>query len=117
MNQRDLGLLSDILEFTDRSVRLVAGREFDAFVEDEAARFAVRYCFIVIGEASRRLSNDARDELPATPWRDIFGMRNQLAHGYESVRDQIVHRTVVEDLPAFARSIRDLLPKSGALGD
>ena len=49
-------------------------------------------CMLIeaIGEGFRKLNDKTGKQLlpfrPEIPWRDVIGMRNHLAHGYESVK-------------------------------
>ena len=48
------------------------------------------------------------------PWRQIIGLRNILAHGYEQVDHETLFRTVRIDLGAVESALADML---AALGD
>jgi uncharacterized protein with HEPN domain len=44
---------------------------------------AILYQIAVIGEATKRLSQEFRQQHPEIPWRDIAGMRDVLIHKYD----------------------------------
>lgn len=112
MNERDRDLLEGIVEFGERAIRLLHGRDADSLQQDEAAVFALRYCLQTIGEAARALSADAKAEMPMTPWKDIIAMRNRLTHGYATIMDAVVVDTVTLDVPALVHEARGALARA-----
>ena len=42
-------------------------------------------CLEVLGEATKRLSQNCRDRHPEVPWRAMAGMRDLLIHAYDRV--------------------------------
>jgi uncharacterized protein with HEPN domain len=49
---------------------------------------AVERTLEIIGEAARGLSDNLRRQFPQTPWRQIVGQRNFIAHVYDAVDDR-----------------------------
>lgn len=63
----------------------------------------------VIGEATKNLSKDLKDDHPEIEWRKITGMRDKLIHYYFGVDWDIVWDVVKNKLPTFKRQIEALL--------
>src|SRR5919199_1573201 len=51
---------------------------------------AILYQIAVIGEATKRLSQEFRQQHPEIPWRDIAGMRDVLIHKYDQVDFDVI---------------------------
>jgi uncharacterized protein with HEPN domain len=67
----------------------------------------------IIGEASRNIPQDIKDNLPTIPWRDINAMRNKLIHEYFRVDTETVWNVVqldLNDLKNHANTILNYLP-------
>ena len=52
----------------------------------------------LIGESSKRVSDEVRQAVPAIPWKDIAGLRNVLVHDYLGVDLDRVWDIVSKDL-------------------
>jgi uncharacterized protein with HEPN domain len=63
----------------------------------------------VIGEATKNLSSELRQANPATPWRQIAGMRDVLIHDYLKVNLSRVWLTISTDLPDLRTTVTRLL--------
>ena len=69
--------------------------------------------FEVIGEATRRLSQDLKDRESDVPWRRLGAFRNVLIHEYMGVDLEAVWNIVEHDLPALEAAIEALLRRGG----
>ncbi len=94
----------DILEAIERIERH-AGRGRAAFDNDELIQVWMVRHLQIIGEAANRLSQEARDQHPAVPWREIIGMRHILVHGYFEVDLDLVWSVVDRELTALREAI------------
>lgn len=63
----------------------------------------------IIGEATVRLSEKTRNEMPNIPWRQLIGMRNILIHGYFDVNWNQVWNVVANDLDILHNTIMEFL--------
>ncbi|MEW6777692.1 MAG: DUF86 domain-containing protein [Bdellovibrionota bacterium] len=90
---------ADILEAARLTLSFVAGKSKEEFLGDVQCQDAVIRRITIVGEASRRLSEEARAAHPDIPWRQIIGMRNLVVHVYDSVDLLIVWETATIFLP------------------
>ena len=107
--RRERLYLLDIVEAGQAIARFVADIDRDRFVGDDLVRSAVLHKLQVIGEAAGRVSEATRASAPAVPWRQVVGFRNFTVHAYFAVDWDIVWTTAVDDAPAIASAVRDLL--------
>lgn len=70
---------------------------------------AVRARLIEIGEAAEDLPAALTAAEPDLPWREIAGMRDQLAHRYFATSHAILTATVRNDLPELRAAVERLL--------
>jgi len=85
------------------------GRLDDGLVFD-----AVRVRLIEIGEAVKDIDPELLATEPDIPWRDVAGMRDQLAHRYFDTAHGIVQATVDGDLPALVAAVQTMLIRLGS---
>ena len=68
-------------------------------------RHAVFHNFVIIGEAANLLTKEYREANPSVNWSEIIGMRNFLVHGYYTVQNHIIWRTINEDLASLKEKL------------
>lgn len=108
--QRDANAyLWDILDAARSILSFTRGKTPEDYLADEMLRAAVERKFGVIGEALSKLLQlvpeyRARITLP----EQIVAFRNQLIHGYASVRDDLVWEIVQTYLPKLQDEVAAL---------
>lgn len=113
---RDLTRLTDMLHYARLAAKILSERnvtDYDAFNADETGKLALVRCVEVIGEAGHQVSAPVQAALPTVPWPMMWGMRNRLIHDYGNTNYRIVHRTVVQELPALASTLAAFLAQHG----
>jgi uncharacterized protein with HEPN domain len=101
--------LCDMLDFVRELRALLQGLALRAYLADRVLTLAVEKLFINLGEAATRLEEPQRAKFPHVPWRQIIGLRNILAHGYEQVDHETLYRTVTSDLAAVELALVEAL--------
>lgn len=62
-----------------------------------------------VGElAKTSLSDEFKNGIKSIPWKQLYGMRNRIVHGYDGVDMQIVWDTISEDLPKLKDELQRL---------
>ena len=63
----------------------------------------------IIGEATKRITEDLRAKYPQIPWKQITGMRDKLTHDYFGVDIKGVWKTTQEDIPILKKEITTVI--------
>lgn len=109
MSRRDDERLADIVA----SAEAIASHLRRGSLDDGLVFDAVRVRLIEIGEAVKDITPKVLSTEPDVPWRDIAGMRDQLAHRYFDTAHGIVQATVEEDLPPLVAAVQRILTRLG----
>lgn len=107
---RDRAALLDIAHATDLALEFCEEMSKDEFVADKKSQSAVLHQILIIGEATKRLSESFRRDQAEVPWQQIAGMRDRLIHGYDDVDIDQVWLVIERDLPELKARIGQLLP-------
>lgn len=91
--------IDHILNSINRILDYISGKDREAFEADLVTQDAVVRQLEIIGEATKRVSNEFRSKHPDIPWSDMAGMRDVLIHDYIDVDLGVVWKTVSEDIP------------------
>ena len=63
----------------------------------------------IIGEAASHVPVEIQQQYPDIPWYEMRGMRNILVHEYFGVDNNILWRTVQDDLPGLLKKVTAVL--------
>ncbi|MEX2458773.1 MAG: DUF86 domain-containing protein [Actinomycetota bacterium] len=102
--------LIDMLRAARRCLTFTSGLSMEQFLDDEKTVSAVLHQLMVLGQATKRVSDEYRTAHTDLPWRQIAGTRDRLIHGYDLVDLEIVWRTVTDDLPPLVAALEMLVP-------
>lgn len=114
MSERLPKHLEDARHAASLALRFVSGVALEQYRTDDLLRSAVERQVEVVGEACRRALGDTpelRDRLPQAAL--AVGMRNRLAHGYDTVDDAVVLDTVNSSFPALMVALEAELQRAG----
>ena len=112
MSPRDPSNILDILEAGRKVRKFLGDMDREAFEDNEMAQAAVIRELEIMGEATKRLSKEFREQREEVPWRRIAGMRDILIHCYDDVSMDVVWTIVAEDVPALLPILERLLKES-----
>ncbi len=65
--------------------------------------------FIIVGEATKRLSNDLRNRYSHIPWKKMAGLRDVVVHEYDDINLDIIQDVVELELPAILPLLENLM--------
>jgi uncharacterized protein with HEPN domain len=105
----DAVLVGEILDATERVATYIAAEGRAGFMRQGIIYDAVCMNLLRIGECARFLSDPFRDRLPQVPWPDIISLRHRVAHGYETLKPEVLWRIASVNLP----ELRDTLRRPG----
>lgn len=110
MSKRGIKLyLEDIKESIRKIEKYTRGVNFNKFSRDEKLIDAVVRNLSIIGEAVRNIPKEVKDKNTDVAWKEIKGMRNKVVHEYFGIDEDILWKTIQEDLPDFKKQIDKLL--------
>jgi len=81
----------------------------EAFLRDTKTQDAVVRNLEIIGEATKRLSDEARKPYPAVPWKSMAGVRDRLIHHYFGISLDVVWEIVSAELGEVAVQVEGIL--------
>jgi len=105
--------LQDMLEATARIRRHVRGVEKPDFLNGSTSFDAVAMNIVVIGESVVHLPPELKAGEPETPWRQIVGSRNLVAHGYPELDPDVIWTIVTTQLDDLDAAPQRMLTKLG----
>lgn len=106
---KDKNRLGHILEQIEKIQEATKGFSYEQFCGDHLRFAAISYYTMIIGEAVYMLTKEFKENHPATPWRQIEGMRHHIVHGYYQVRKDMLWNVVEHDIEPLKEQIQEYL--------
>src|SRR3989344_5646627 len=103
---KDKVYLEEIQDFCQKVIGFMTGVNFSIFSNDEKLQLAVRKLIENIGEASKRLSETARQNYPDVDWKKAMAMRDRLVHDYMDVDLTIVFDVATNEVPGLLKNLQ-----------
>lgn len=70
---------------------------------------AIKMDIIQIGEHCNALSHETQNKIQKSDLRGIINLRNFIAHGYVMIEEDIIWKSIHEDLPRLIEQLNKLL--------
>ena len=109
--RRDAVYLLHILDAIKKIRRYAAAGHAEFMAQSHWQDATIRQLEI-IGEATKRLSEEMRSAHPHIPWRRIAGLRDVLIHDYMGVDLNVVWNIIQGRIPELEDEIRAILGKT-----
>ena len=106
-------LLIHIVKYCEKltyNVKTV-GNDYEKFIgrENRIILDASSFYVLQIGELVTKLPPGFKAEHAQMPWRKIVDMRNRMAHGYESLKKDILWEVMTTKIPELNEECRKIL--------
>lgn len=110
-NRTDKEFLRDIIEAVHRILNYTQKHNFDTFSKDTKTQDAVIRNIEIIGEASKNVSEDYRQQHSTLPWINMIRMIDKLIHHYFGINIDIVWNVIKVEMPKLEREINKIWKK------
>ena len=80
---------------------------------DETLSRAVVRSLEIIGEASKRVTDDFKIKYVQIDWKEMAGMRDKLIHQYFGIDYDVVYRTIQKDIPQLHPELMRIIALEG----
>jgi uncharacterized protein with HEPN domain len=104
-----IDFLNDILDSIIKIEQFTENMEYDEFINDEKTSYAVIRALEIIGEATKEIPSEIRENYSELPWKEMVGMRDKLIHVYFGVNLDVVWETIQKDIPSLKSSVIEII--------
>ena len=102
--------LLDLLEFCEEIVLFAAGKDSGDDDLERMRYLAIERLFELVGESlNRAIKVEPEIEKMFPDTRQVIGMRNRIAHEYDTVDEETIWDTAFNDIPGVIREVQEIL--------
>ncbi|MBI3582554.1 MAG: DUF86 domain-containing protein [Nitrospinae bacterium] len=111
MSFQGIEYLSHIIDEINYLKTHTEGLTRDNFINDETLQRAFVRSIEIIGEATKKLPDELKQNYPNIEWKAIAGMRDRLIHDYFGIDYDIVWDAVINKIPQLHKEILQIIDK------
>ena len=105
-------LLTDISDSIHRILEYTKGVSYIKFSKNLLIQDAVIRNFQVLGEATKKLPAEFKEQHKHIPWSKVARFRDKLVHHYSGVNYDIVFEIIEDSLPELHKQIKHILKQT-----
>lgn len=109
MQRREKIALQKICSEIDLALKFIGDKKLEEFLSDELVKHAVGMSAINIGELTKHLSMEFRQNYPEISWKKAAAFRDVVAHKYETLNMTVVYNTITESFSEMKLQIEKIL--------
>ena len=98
--------LGDMILCCEKVATFVGASTRDEFLANVLVYDAVLRNLEILGEAAKHVPGDVKARMPEVAWREIAGMRDWIAHGYFTIKADVVWNAIEVECPLLLRTLR-----------
>lgn len=111
MSRSQVEFLYHILDETEYLLRSGKDLSKENFLVNEDLKRAFTRSIEIMGEASKNVSEEIRNNYSAIDWRGMARMRDKLIHHYFGVDYDLVWEVVMDEVPKINAQLLELIQK------
>ena len=109
MSKFEIEYIRHILQECNFVVGATMGMDEVSFSKDEVMQRAVVRSLEIIGEASKKVSDEYKFKYPEIDWKGMVGMRDKLIHHYFGVDYATVWDAIKTEIPKLKKEIEKIV--------
>jgi len=111
ISDKDKQVLEHIVKYCDeiKEAHEIFDYNKQLFMDTSTYRNACSMPIMQIGELVKKLSTEYINADRNMPWKAIKGMRDIFAHDYHAMNKEMIWETSVNDIPALAKHVTNVL--------
>lgn len=106
---RDSEALIDISNSAQLILNYCQDLKKDDLIDNLQKQDSVLYRLTIIGEATKRLSTEFREQNSHISWRQMTKIYNVIVYKYDKIDLNIIWKVIEKDLPQLLKNIQPLL--------
>ena len=108
LNDNDIDLLEDIIDCILKIIVSTKRLKYYYFEINHEKISTVERQLHIIGEASKKISKETRDNYNTIPWVSMIGLRNRIAHEYGDILIERLWYISKESIPKLLQELNKI---------